>query len=349
MCGPAGAVDHPMRSRSIVSGLAIGLAIVGLAASIASFVDYFAQSPTFCAETGCATVRESAWAHPLGIPMPVLGIGFFATQLVLMFVATRRARAAQVMLAVAGAAWAAFLIGLQAFSIGAWCKLCMIADPAAVLFALAVLAGARAVPLTARRGLVMLPSLGGAIAALALWTHTAPPPAVPPAADVPGFVASAQTPGITTIVEVVDFECPFCREMQKRVTAALGQTTAPVRLVRKMLPLSIHAHAMPAAIAYCCADAQGKGDAMAAALFAAEPDELTADGCEKLAEHVGCDLERYRAAKAYAEQRVAAESAEAHAAGIHALPTLFIGSERIVGTRATPSQLVAMIERAAAR
>src|SRR5439155_101044 len=49
-------------------------------------------------------------------------------------------------LAIAGAAWALALIAVQAFAIGAWCKLCMVADPAAILGAAAVLAGAPAVP-----------------------------------------------------------------------------------------------------------------------------------------------------------------------------------------------------------
>lgn len=335
-----------MRARSLATGLGIGFAVIGLAASIASFVDYYAASPTFCAETGCATVRESAWAHPLGIPMPVLGILFYASALGLMFVDTRRARLVRTALAVGGAAWAAFLIGLQALAIGAWCKLCLVADPAAIGFALCVLAGASAVPFTVKRGLVVLPSLAAAIGVLALWTHAAPPPEPPPS-DVPAFVTAEQRPGTATLVEVVDFECPFCREMQKRLDVALTQTTVPVRIVRKMLPLKMHAHAMPAAIAYCCADAQGKGEQMAAALFAATPDELTADGCEKLAASIGCDLDRYRAAKPAAEQRVAAEGAEAHAAGIHALPTMFIGTDRIVGARATSTQLTAMLEHAA--
>src|SRR3954463_12248411 len=64
---------------------ALGIAAIGLAASAASLIDYLGESPMFCAETGCATVRESAWSHPLGIPMPVLGIAFFTAALALCF------------------------------------------------------------------------------------------------------------------------------------------------------------------------------------------------------------------------------------------------------------------------
>jgi len=73
--------------------LALGLAVVGLAASVASLIDYLGSSATFCAESGCNQVRESAWAHPLGIPMPVLGIAFF--------VFLRRASLGQAILATA--------------------------------------------------------------------------------------------------------------------------------------------------------------------------------------------------------------------------------------------------------
>lgn len=342
---------HPRRSV-----VAIGFAIVGLGASIASLIDYFGTAPTFCAETGCATVRESAWAHPLGIPMPVIGVAFYLAALVLSFVGPPRLRR---VLAIAGAAWAVLLIVLQASVIGAWCKLCMIADPAAIGYALAILAGATTLRLTFLRGLVTVPALLTTVGLLALWTGhfpgsetsaeapgTEPTPRMPQ--ETPAFVERAQVPGAATVVEVVDFECPFCRRMQGILTTALAHAQSPVRVVRKMLPLRMHPHAMPAALAYCCADAQGKGDAMAAALFAANPDDLTPDGCEKLAASVGCDLERYRRDLPQAQERVAAESAEVRAADIRSLPTLFIGSERIVGAGKSADELTALLDHAAA-
>ena len=338
-----------MRPR--LSLAALGFAIIGLGASIASLIDYVGTTPTFCAESGCATVRESAWAHPLGIPMPVLGIAFYLAAVVLSFVDAPRLRRA---LAIAGAAWAVLLIVLQAFVIDAWCKLCLVADPAAIGYALMVLAGATVLRFTLTRSLVTLPALLTTVGLLALWTGNLPASKAPvPAASAspgqpPAFVERAQVPGAATVVEVVDFECPFCRRMQDRLTTAIAHVQSPVRVVRKMLPLTMHPHAMPAALAYCCADAQGKGDAMAAALFAANPDDLTPDGCEKLAASVGCDLDRYRRDLPQAETRVAAEMAEARAAGVRSLPTLFIGDERIVGAGKSTEELTALLDHAAA-
>jgi len=121
-----------------------------------------------------------------------------------------------------------------------------------------------------------------------------------------------------------------------------------VRIVRKMVPLSIHEHARPAAIAWCCADAQGKGDAMATALFTAPPESLTERGCEELAHQVGCDLDRYRrdAADPAIRARIDADTADARAAGIHALPTVYIGDRAFIGAGASVDDLAAAIARA---
>jgi protein-disulfide isomerase len=338
-----------MRSRLSVA--ALGCAIVGLGASIASAFDYLGAAPTFCSETGCDAVRESAWSHPLGIPMPVFGVAFYLAAIALGFVdAPRRRR----VLATAGAASAVLLIGLQGFVIGAWCKLCLVADAAAIGYAIAVLAGAATLRFTVPRLLATAPAVLAAVGVLALWTHhdRAPDPVPLPVATTdddgtPWFVKEAQVHGAATVVEVVDFECPFCRRMQDQLTTAIAKARHPVRVVRKMVPLPIHPHAMPAALAYCCADAQGKGEEMAAALFAADPDELSREGCEQLALKVGCDLQRYRDEMRRAAARIADETAQAMAAGVHSLPTLFIGRERVEGASKSTEELTAMLDAVA--
>ncbi len=327
-----------MRTR-VASVAALVAATVGLGASIASLVDYLAPQAAFCAETGCETVRASAWAHPLGIPMPLLGIAFFVTMIALCFVDRPRVRVA---LAATGAAWAVALIGLQAFVIHAWCKLCLVADPAAILAGVAVLAGART--LRARWLAPAVPVVGATVFALSLFAHRAPEP-MP--AGTPESVVAAQVPGEVTVVEFVDFECPFCRRLAPNLAEALQQAHVPVRVVRKMVPLPMHPHAMPAALAWCCAAAQGKGDAMADALFAAPPDELTTEGCEKIAARVGCDLDRYRRDLPAMVGIVAGDMLDALAADVHSLPTVFVGPQRVVGANHSPADLLAMIERAA--
>jgi len=326
-----------MRVRSAVAAVA---SLVGLAASVASLYDYVGPAPAFCAESGCATVRASAWAHPLGIPMPVLGILFFAVMLVLAFVERPKLRVA---LAATGAAWGVALIALQAFVIHAWCKLCLIADPAAIVTGLAVIAGARTVRFTWPRALAAVPAAAACVLALRLFAHTAAPP-IPP--GTPAFVASAQEPGVVTVIELVDFECPFCRMLAPKLADALRAAKVPVRVVRKMVPLPMHPHAMPAALAWCCAAAQGKGEAMAEALFAAPPDELTSEGCEKIAASVGCDLDRYRRDLPAMVGKVAADMLDARGGDVHSLPTVFVGTERLTGANHSIDDLVAAIDKA---
>lgn len=304
---------------------AVGFAIVGLAASIASAIDYFAADAAFCAETGCATVRASAWSHPLGVPLPVLGIAFNLVALALCFWPSRWRPVA----AIAGGAVGLGLVAVQAFAVGAWCKLCLVADPAAIGYAIAVLAGAR----TVKHGRwLALPAFATALGALYLWTR-------PPTPEVISPRSAAM------VVEYVDFECPFCREMNQRLAAAIATTGKPVAIERHMVALPQHPGAMPAAIAWCCANRQGKGDAMADALFATPVAQLTNERCAALAQQLGCDMARYRLDAPLAVGEVAVDMMNAKLAGVHGLPTLLVNGTQIVGASASTDQLVAMLAK----
>ena len=327
------------------SWLALGLSLLGFGASSASLLDYLAVKPTFCAESGCETVRASAWAHPLGIPMPVFGLVFFAVMVALALVPRPRLR---MVLAIAGGAWALALIALQAFVIGAWCKLCMIVDPIAILLAITVVAGAKTVKPSWRVAALAVPAIAALPIVFAVIGHGSPQPAVALAVTTAEPIAREQRPGVATVVDFVDFECPFCRRFAPTLDAALASVKVPVRLVRKMTPLKIHPHAMTAAIAWCCADAQGKGEAMAKALFAAPVDKLTPEGCEQLAVEVGCDLEKYR--KTLADpatlERIKHDAADAKSSGVRGLPTIFIGTQGMGGADYDQATLAAAITRA---
>jgi predicted DsbA family dithiol-disulfide isomerase len=109
-----------------------------------------------------------------------------------------------------------------------------------------------------------------------------------------------------------------------------------------MVPLSQHPGALPAAIAWCCAERQGRGDAMGLALITAPVASLTTAGCEALAAALGLDLARYRADAASDAVRAHIEGdlAAARAAGVRSLPTLYVGSHVFVGAAATVDDLV---------
>jgi predicted DsbA family dithiol-disulfide isomerase len=140
---------------------------------------------------------------------------------------------------------------------------------------------------------------------------------------------------VVTVVDFVDFECPFCRMTQTELAPLLASHRGQVRLIRRQVPLKMHTHAMDAARAACCADKLGQGEAMAEALFSAPVEELTPAGCETLARRVGLSLEPYRACVSdpATDALIAADKAEFEAAGGFALPTLWIGETSIVGAQ----------------
>ncbi len=334
-----------MRSR-VLGVAALVLALVGFGASAASLYDYLTPAPTFCAASGCETVRNSAWAAPLGIPLPILGIAYFAAMSVLAFLPRRRVRIA---LAAIGGGVGAALIAVQAFDIGAWCQLCLIADPAAILGAIAVLAGAGTLRPTWPNIVATAPAAALVVLGLGLYSHREGGPVANESEPVPEFVAREQRRGTVTIVEFLDFECPYCRALDKNLSAALERTKRSVRIVRKMMPLASHAYAVPAAMAWCAADAQGKGDEMAKELFAARPEDLTPAGCEAIAVRLGCDVTKYRETFASAElqERVKQDMADFNAANLNGLPTIYIGRQKLEGAGHSSDQLLAAIERAA--
>jgi predicted DsbA family dithiol-disulfide isomerase len=157
-------------------------------------------------------------------------------------------------------------------------------------------------------------------------------------------------PGVVTVVDFVDFECPFCRMTHAELRPLLEAHAGHVRLVRRQAPLRSHAHAMDAARSACCAEKLGKGDEMADALFTAPVEELTREGCEKIAQRVGLSLEPYRACVAdpATDALISADKAEFQAADGYALPTLWIGEVQIVGAQPR-ERLEQALERAMAR
>jgi protein-disulfide isomerase len=106
----------------------------------------------------------------------------------------------------------------------------------------------------------------------------------------------ARTPrGQITVVEFIDFECPYCRSMNAVLAPLLAEKGANVRVVRKQVPLTrIHAFAMDAARVSVCADGLGRGDAVADALYRAPPQSLTKDGAVAIGVAAGLDAAALR-------------------------------------------------------
>src|SRR5262249_3784086 len=137
-------------------------------------------------------------------------------------------------------------------------------------------------------------------------------------------------------VDFVDFECPFCRETHEGLRPILEQNKDKLRLVRKNVPLTrIHPHAMEAARAACCGEELGMGDAFAEALLSTSADELTRQGCEKIATQLGLDVDRFRACvrAPQTEARIKSDAEDFKSSGGHGLPTIWIDAQKLEGAQ----------------
>lgn len=139
--------------------------------------------------------------------------------------------------------------------------------------------------------------------------------------------------GHATVVDFVDFECPYCRDTHAALAPLLRERRGRVHVARKQVPLPMHRHALDAARAACCGEALGKSEEMADALFAAAPSALTAEGCERIAAAQGLDLQRFRACTRdpATDARIRADAAAFRATHGRGLPTLWIGERLLEG------------------
>ena len=334
--------------------IVLALCAAAIAASAVLFVDYVRPAPVFCDEGGgCHAIKQTAFAHPGGIPTPLFGLSGYLAVALAACLPGRLARLAQAALASIGGLAALLLIGVQ-LHVGHICPYCMIVDSSAlVLMGLSI---ARLLrdwdpPAESRRSLFGAAGLVVAAVALPLAFGLTRKPATNP--DLPKVIAEEikKTPkGKVTVVDFIDFECPFCRATHKELEPVLASYKDKVRVVRKQVPLRMHPHAMDAARAACCGELLGKGDEMADALVEAPPAELTPEGCEKIAEKLGLDVSRFRSCTKDPETdaRIRADGETFRAAQGRGLPMLYIGEQRLVGEQDRES-LKAALDDALAR
>jgi predicted DsbA family dithiol-disulfide isomerase/uncharacterized membrane protein len=326
--------------RSERTAGAIGLAasllpvLVGLVASAMLLVDYLRPTPVFCVEGGgCDALKHTSYAMPLGVPLPLFGAAGFLAIGVASLLPGPRARLAQLALSGAASLLGLALLSLQV-RLGQMCPYCCAADAAGIACALAAAGRWRLLPRDAAPP--RFASLAGA-AGLVLAVLV-PLGAGFRMSGVPAVIRDemAQTPkGQATVVDFVDFECPFCRMTNAELEPLLDAHKDRLRVVRRQVPLKSHPHARDAARAACCGERLGRGESMANALFTAPVDDLTREGCEKIALGIGLPLQPFRdcVADPATDALIEADRAEFNAAGAFALPTLWIGDEQIVGAQ----------------
>lgn len=311
------------------------VAVIGLAASSASLADQALGHGSFCSfESGCEAVTSSAYGKPLGIPLPTLGLAGFAA--VLGFTLIGRERVSR-RLAHLAALIGLALIVVQFAVLHRVCPLCLVADAAAMGLGLLAIAPLPALPARAiSRATWFVLAVLAVLVPLAIGLLDEAP-------DPPDWIQSHWVEGKITVVEVTDFECEHCRKADEYLRDAL-KTRSDVNFARIPVPMPKHANSRPAALAFHAAKAQGRGEPMAVALFAAA--SRTPADCRGLAEKLGLNLLEYDrvVADPATDDRVRVATAAAKAAG-PGVPLIWIQSHLIYGSP-TPDNFDGPLRRA---
>jgi predicted DsbA family dithiol-disulfide isomerase len=179
---------------------------------------------------------------------------------------------------------------------------------------------------------------GAAFAVARVWVNPFAPSSLADleASGFAGPVGPAGLPGVGApdpkvfLVEVSDFECPYCSKGDTAVREVLGAYGADVRLVFVNDPLPFHDRARPAAIAARAAGGQGRFFAFAESLFddQARLDDASLD---RRVRDLGLDAQRFKAALPEAALAVDADLALAERLGVEGTPTFFLNGRMLEG------------------
>lgn len=139
-----------------------------------------------------------------------------------------------------------------------------------------------------------------------------------------------------TIIEFVDFECPFCARVQPTTAELKQRYGSRIRWVAKHLPLSFHQKALPAAYAAQAAAMQGKYWEFSAKLW--ERQEFLGDALyQEVAKGLKLDLKKFNADRASLKVKaiVDADLADAQKIGARGTPFFLINGSPISGAMPT--------------
>lgn len=135
------------------------------------------------------------------------------------------------------------------------------------------------------------------------------------------------------LIEYSDFECPYCGRHNPTMVDLYNQYGDDIAWVYRHFPLSsIHAEAIPAALASECAAEQGKYWEYADALYENQ-DSLGDDYFTELAGDLKLDLDQF--SSCYESQKyldkVESDQASGVAAGVTGTPATFVNGQLVSG------------------
>lgn len=153
-------------------------------------------------------------------------------------------------------------------------------------------------------------------------------------AEAGAVLVAGPADAAVTLVEFLDYSCPFCHQTFGAFRAVMGRYGDRVRFVVRDFPIDdIHPRAGAAAIAARCAALQGKGWAYHDKLFLDQERHEDAD-LLRLAREVGTEPAAFQAciAKPEVGQTVEGDLRLGVEAGVRGTPTFFLNGIRMEGS-----------------
>ncbi len=137
-----------------------------------------------------------------------------------------------------------------------------------------------------------------------------------------------------TIVEVSDFQCPFCGKVVPTINDLQKKYGNDIRVVFKNNPLSFHPRAMPASMSAECAREQGKFWDVYERQFTNQKALEDAD-LEKYAKESGVDMGRWKACYSSNKykSRIEEEQRQMVTLGARGTPAFFINGRFLSGAQ----------------
>lgn len=152
------------------------------------------------------------------------------------------------------------------------------------------------------------------------------------------------------IVEFTDFQCPYCSNGARTVSAMMEKYEGKIKLIVKHYPLPFHPVALPAALYFegIAAQSPDKAWQFYDALFA-NPGQLNAgeDALKQVAAELGVDMQKLekdvRSPETY--KKIAADKQEFEQAKFDGVPVFIINGTALVGAQ-PPQVFIQVIEAA---
>ena len=137
-----------------------------------------------------------------------------------------------------------------------------------------------------------------------------------------------------TIIEISDFQCPFCSRAYTTLEDLRKQYPNDLRVVFVNQPLPFHQNAKPSAIAAIAAHKQGKFWEMYSKLFPNQQG-LSDENYKKWAQEIGLDMKKFEADLKDPEvaKTVERDMAVATALGVRGTPGFFINGVNVSGAQ----------------